>query len=205
MFAMNRLALTAILFLGLSLVVTPSEGLCAGPAAAPARSPAVAPETDQAAKPAKTFTRKGAQPVLKLNKNMARDLKKLKDTQRVQVGNKEMTVRDLKKLRVTEQKKGLAKLKAMRTVEATKITALQAAFEKEEASRINAANAKVKTEMAKISKMGAARAAPTNGNGASQAIKREAAAIQNRVRGGTATPADHARVKELFQQHQQLK
>ena len=201
MFAMSRSALTGILFLGLSLVFMPSDGLCAGQGSGITKTPTQAPGTDQAAKPAKTLTRKDAQPVLKLNKDMARNLKKLKDTQRVQVGNKEMTVRELKKLRATEQKKGFAKLQAMRTGKATKITALQAAFDKAEASRLKAANAKVQAEMAKLGKQPAGASPPNS----AEAIKSEALGIQKRVQGGTATPADHSRAKELFRQHQQLR
>ena len=93
MFAMNRLALSAILFLGLALVFMPSDGLCAGEGAAITQTPETVPETDKRVKPARTITRKGAQPAVKLNKEMSRNLKNLLDTQRIQVGNKEMTVK----------------------------------------------------------------------------------------------------------------
>ncbi|MFQ5457883.1 MAG: hypothetical protein ACE5FC_05460 [Myxococcota bacterium] len=161
----------------------------------------MAPKMDRGAAPAKTLTRKGAEPVLKLNKDTARNLKKLKDTQRIQVGTREMTVRELKKLRETEQKKQFAKVRAMPAGEATPISAMQAAFDKAETSRLEAANARAMAEMAKIGKQPAGVTPPTNG----EAIRSEALAIQKRVRGGTATPADEKRAKELYDQYQQLK
>ena len=201
MFAMNRLALTAILFLGLAVVFMPSDGLCAGEGAAITQTPETVPETDIRVKPEKTTTRKAAKPVVKLNKEMARNLKNLLDTQRIQVGNKEMTVREFKKKSRAEQKKGLARNKAMEGSPAVSMEALQKEFDQQEAARLKAANAKVKTEMAKLGKQPARVSPPRS----AEAIKSEALAIQKRVRGGTATPADNARVKKLFDQYQQLK
>ncbi len=201
MFAMNRSALTAILFLGSSLVFMPSDGLCAGQGSGITKTPTQVPETEQAAKPAKTITRKGAQPVLKLNKEMARNLKKLKDTQRIQVGSKEMTVKQYKALRQADQKKGLARNKALKGLPAVSMEALQKEFDQKEAVRLKAANAKVKAEMAKLGRRPAGASPPNT----AEAIKSEALTIQKRVRGGTATPADKNRAKELFDQFQQLK
>ncbi len=204
MFPVSRSAFTAILILGLFLVFMPSDGVRAGVTAAPAKKPALAPKTDQAAKPAKTLNREPAEPadrVMKLDKKALKKLNRLPKNQRILVKGKEMTVGQYELKIRKEGKQAVSKLKAMSPLPSMSAAALQKEFEQKDAARLEAANAKVKAEMAKLGKQPAG-ASPPNG---AEAIRREALAIQNRLRGGTATPADEKRAKELFDQYQQLK
>ena len=203
MFAVSRWALTAILFLGISLVFMPADGVRAGVTAGPAKKPAIASETDQAAKPAKTITRKPAEPagrVMKLNKETMKKLNTLPKSQQIMVKGKEMTVGQYELKIRKEEKQAVGRLKAMSAAPPVTAVALQKEFDQKDAARLKAANAKVQAEMAKLGKQPAG-ASPPNG---AEAIKREALAIQKRVRGGTATPADEKRAQELFNQYQQL-
>ena len=201
MFARDQIVSLVALALGLTLVVAGPGGVGAEGRRDQSETPrrgTIAPDrADEGGSAARRQTKR----VMKLDKQTTGKLDKLPDNQLLDVRGKKMTVRAYKVLRVKEQKQGAARIKAMFGDNAKDLAAVQMDFEKAEEARLSAANAKVEAEVAMLGKQPAGITPPTN----AEAIRSEALAIQKRVRGGTASPADKKRAQELFDQYQQLK
>lgn len=203
MLARRRTRGTLVPALGLALVVA-VPALAAGPPtfqprqdtqAAPVR-PGAAPvqERETGLKRATTG------PALKLDRNTLRKLDTLPRDQMLDVAGKKMTAGEYKAKLRENQQAAAARVRSMRAGPSANVDAMQAQLDKAQASRVDAANAKVAAELAKVKKSEARRRSSPRFN----AIRKEAAEIQGRMKNGTATPQDEARAKQLFEEYQRL-
>lgn len=138
---------------------------------------------------------------LKLDKGVEAKLGKLSPSQLVEVDGKQMTVGDLRKKIAAEQKQSAVRWKAAVGNRGPDVSAVQAKFDKEQSAALEASNAKVRAE---VDRLKSAKAAPAGASGPStEALRKEAAAIQTRLNNGTASPADQKRALEILNTLQQ--
>lgn len=205
MFERKAVAALIALVFGLGIVLLSSSGASAerreaAPDPTPRRAlPADEEEKDEDGGRAATKTDR----VIQLDRTSTRELRSMPDNQRIRVKGREMTVGEYRRRLKKEQMQATAKLRRSRGKGTrVNIAALQKAFDEKEEARLKSANAKVAAELAKLRQRGS----PGDGNGTRVAeIRKEAAEIQARTRGGGATPQDKARAQQLFQEYQELR
>ncbi len=210
MFARKTSAALITLVFGLGIILPGVNGVLAGPSRGGGETPSRTPPAEAERKDEKGIRAdpvdradKQSDRVIRLDRASIKKVKSMPGSQRIRVKGAEMTVGEYKTKVLRERRKAVAKFKMSRgRGAAVNLGALQKEFDQKDAARLKSANAKVAAELAKLRQGGS----NGNGNGARAAeIKKEAAGIQTRMRGGRATLRDKARAQELLQEYQGLR
>ena len=215
MFARKTIAGLIALVFGLGIILLSVDGVLAGRGRAPSETPSEPSSEPSSRTPPPEVERKDEKAsradraetkvdrVIKLDRASMKKVKSMPDRQRIRVKGAEMTVGEYKTKVLRERKKAVAKSKSSRgRGSSVDLGPLQKEFNQKEEARLKIANAKVAAELVKLRQRGG----NFDGNGIrAMEIKKEAAGIQNRMRGGRATPRDKVRAQELLQEFQKLR